>query len=249
MRVVEVFHADSLAGPMKKLKQAFEESTANIKINLTSGRSKELAESIASGGACDVFAPSDPTVVSAVGASWSIIFSANEMVLITQKGNPLQISRISDLAKSEIRLARVVGEKDMATFRTIAFIKQATASEGTSVLAEDIIAATHVKAPTIPAAVEAITAGTADAAVVYLSAAIAAEDSVEIISFPSAINLSSDIRNALSIPNSASDTASATLFVQFILSAQGRNILRKSGQPPIVPPIINGEVPKYLRVG
>jgi ABC-type molybdate transport system substrate-binding protein len=60
---VEVWHADSLAGPMNEMKIAFEGKNPGIVVNLTSGRSKELAERILQGDACDVFAPSDPAVV------------------------------------------------------------------------------------------------------------------------------------------------------------------------------------------
>lgn len=246
MITVEVFHADSLAGPMRKLKQAFEASVANIMINLTSGRSKELAERIAGGAVCDVFAPSDPAVVSSAGAAWSVIFSANEMVLITQKGNPLRIHQVSSLAKPGVRLARVAGEKDMATFRTIEFIKKTTESEGASSLAEGIIDSAHIKAPSIPDALEAVTSKAADAAVVYLSAAVSVAASVEIIFFAPSLNLSGEIRNALTIPATAANPAEAASFIKFILSADGHDILRNSGQPPIVPPIKSGEVPAFL---
>ena len=41
--MIEAWHADSLAGPMSEMKKAFETRNPNIRINLTSGRSKELA--------------------------------------------------------------------------------------------------------------------------------------------------------------------------------------------------------------
>src|SRR5262245_30971243 len=60
---VEVFHADSLAGPMRELKKAFEAKNAGVTINLTSGVSKQLGERILKGDSCDVFAPSSPAVI------------------------------------------------------------------------------------------------------------------------------------------------------------------------------------------
>ncbi len=124
---IEVFHADSLAGPMKALKGAFETRNPGARVNLTTGRSQELAERILKGDVCDVFTPSAPAVIEKdlmtkkvagtdrIGASWSVIFSANEMVVITAKGNPLGIKKMSDLAKPGMRFTRVTGEKDMAT--------------------------------------------------------------------------------------------------------------------------------------
>jgi len=78
-----------------------------ITVNLTSGRSQELAERILKGDACDVFAPSSPAVIEKdlmtrkvvgtdrMAATWSAIFSANEMVLITAKGIPWESKRRS----------------------------------------------------------------------------------------------------------------------------------------------------------
>lgn len=249
---IAVFHADSLAGPLGQLKQAFEAKHADISVQLTSGRSKELADRILKGDVCDVFAPSDPAVVkdmfskkvgAADAATWSITFSANEMVLITRKGNPLGIKQMSDLARAGTRLARVTGEKDLATGRTIEFIKKATAAEGQPDLGPKLIDTTAVKAGTIPEAVQALKDGTADAGVVYLSAAVAAGDAVDIVKFPANVNLSPNIRNALTVPGTAKQTAAALSFIRFILSADGQAILQKTGQPPLVPPVKDGSVP------
>ena len=246
MKTMEVFHADSLAGPLTKLKQAFEATEKGTTVNLTSGRSKELAYRLVAGAFYDVFSPSDPAVVPVTGTDWSIIFSANEIVLITQAGNPQQLAKINDLAAPHIRLARVVGEKDMATTRSLRFIRQAAAAEGLAEQAESIIAATCVPAPTIPDAVAAVTTGAADAAVVYYSAAVAAGNAVAIIRFPAAVNLSGEIRNALSIPATAVEYEAACRFIRFILSEPGRAILQACGQPPLVPPILSGPVPPAI---
>ena len=60
---LEVFHADSLGGPMRELKKAFEAKHAGLTINLTSGVSRELAGRILKGEVCDVFASSSPSVI------------------------------------------------------------------------------------------------------------------------------------------------------------------------------------------
>jgi molybdenum ABC transporter molybdate-binding protein len=253
--VIEAWHADSLAGPLSELKKAFEAANPAAEVKLTSGRSKELAERILQGETCDVFAPSDPAVVTAMftkkvggqsAASWYITFSANEMVVITQKGNPRGIRQMSDLHQAGLKLARVTGEKDMATYRTLDFIKQATAAEGKAELGPQIIEGTLVKVGTIPAAVQAVKDGEADAAVVYLSAAVAAGDAVGIVCFPANVNLSQLIRNVVTVPATAKKAAAAIGFVEFMLSAAGRDILKKAGQPPVVPPLKEGSVPPIL---
>ena len=87
--VIEVFHADSLAGPMSELKKAFEAKNKGVAINLTPGVSKQLEERILKGETCDVFAPSSQAVaddlLSKKGMAWYVVFSANEMVVITHE--------------------------------------------------------------------------------------------------------------------------------------------------------------------
>ena len=256
--VVEVFHADSLAGPMRELKKAFEAKNKDATVNLTSGVSKQLAERILQGDACDVFAPSSPAVVDQDlmnkkvagsdrdAASWYVIFSANEMVVITAKGNPLAIRQVSDLAKPEVRFVRVTAEKDLAAGRTIEFLKRAAALEGKPELAQKIMDASAPdasKPASVPETVRAVREGSASAGVVYYSAAVAARDGVDIIRFPASVNGSDSIRNAALVPGTAKNPKEANDFVRFLLTAEAQAILAETGQPPVVPAIRKGNVP------
>ena len=259
---LEVFHADSLAGPMKELKKAFEGKHQGVTINLTSGVSKQLAERILKGDNCDVFAPSSPAVIEEDlmnkriassgkdAASWYVVFSANEMVVITAKGNPLGIRQVADLARPEVKFVRVTGEKDLATNRTMEFLKKAAALEGRPELAQKIIKGAVVdpsKPNTVPDTVRAVKEGKANAGVVYYSAAVAARNDLEIIRFPASVNLSDKIRNAASVPGTATNGKVAMDFVRFLLSAEGQSILKETGQPPVVPPMQRGDVPAELK--
>jgi molybdate transport system substrate-binding protein len=255
---VEVFHADSLAGPMRELKKAFEAKSSGVTINLTSGVSKQLAERILKGETCDVFAPSSPAVVDQDlmgkklagsdrdAASWYVIFSANEMVVITAKGNPLGIRQVSDLAKPGLKLMRVTGEKDLATGRTVEFLKRAAALEGNAELAQKIVDATPIdpaKPNSVPDTVRAVSGGIANAGIVYYSAAVAARNDIDIVRFPASVNMSEAIRNAATVPGTAKNPKEATDFVGFLLSAEGQAILMQTGQPPVAPAIRKGGVP------
>ena len=259
---LEVFHADSLAGPMRELKKAFEAKQPGVTINLTSGVSRRLAERILRGDACDVFAPSSPAVIQEdlmnkpiggsgkAAASWYVVFSANEMVIITAKGNPLGIRRASDLVKTGVRFVRVTGEKDLATGRTIEFLKRAAASEGKPELAQKIVDSAVIeagKATSVPDTVNAVRQGKADAGIVYYSAAVAARNDVDIIRFPDSVNMSEAIRNAAVVPGTARNVADATEFVRFLLSSDAQNILKETGQPPVVPAIRKGAVPAEIK--
>jgi molybdate transport system substrate-binding protein len=255
-----ILHADSLAGPMRELKTAFETKRQGTTINLVSGVSRQLAERILKGETCDVFAPSSPTVVDEElmgkpvagsgkeAATWYVVFSANEMVVITAKGNPLGIRRVSDLAGR--RFVRVTGEKDLATGRTINFLKRAAAAEGTPDLAQKIIDGAigdPANPVSVPDAVNAVRQGKADAGVVYYSAAVAARGDVDIVRFPDNVNMSEAIRNAATVPGTARNVPDATAFVAFLLTEEARKILLETGQPPVVPAIRKGGVPAEIR--
>jgi len=257
---VEVFHADSLAGPMAAFKKAFETKNSGITLNLTSGVSKVLAERILKGEACDVFAPSATSVIdedlmgmkSGGGqdaASWYVVFSANEMAVITTKGNPLAIRQVSDLLKPEVKFARVTGERDLGTSRTVEFIKRAVNLEGKPDLAQKIIDASITDASkpnSVPDTVKAVREGSANAGVVYLSAAVAAKNDAEIVRFPASVNMSDSIRNAATVPGTAKNPKEAADFVRLILSPEGQRILEETGQPPVVPAIRKGAVPQDI---
>lgn len=259
---IEVFHADSLAGPMKVLKAAFEAGNPGVTVNLVSGRSQELAERILNGDVCDVFAPSAPSAIDKVligqkvkgtdkeAASWSAVFSANEMVLITAKGNPKGVKKMIDLAKADLRFTRVTGEKDLATKRTINLVWNVTTLEGKPELAQGIIdkaAVDPAKPRTVPQTIAEVVQGKADAGVVYFSAAVADKEKLEILRFPAMVNLSSEIRNAATVPATAKEPATALKFVRLLVSAEGKALLESTGQPPVAPPILNGPVPAELK--
>src|SRR5258708_5383261 len=259
---VEEFHADSLAGPMRELNKAFEEKNKDVTINLTSGVSKQLAERILKGDACDVFAPSSPVVVDEDlmnrkvagsdrdAASWYVIFSGNEMVVITAKGNPLGIRQVSDLAKPEVKFVRVTAAKDLATGRSIEFLKRAAALEGNPELAQKIIDSSvgaPSKPPSVPETGRAAPERNPTAAAVPYSAAVAARNDVEIIRFPASVNMSDTIQNAALVPGTAKNPREANAFVRFLLTPEAQTILKETGQPPIVPAIRKADLPGDLQ--
>jgi molybdate transport system substrate-binding protein len=243
---IEVFHADSLGGPMAALKKAFEAKHGGSAVNLTPGTSRQLADRILKGDACDVFAPSSPAIANELiekkAAAWSVVFSANEMVVITAKGNPKSIHTIADLARPGVVFARIVGEKDLASGRTVEFLKRAATLEGKPEFAQRLVD-TAKGENAVPDAVRAVVDGNADASVVYFSAAVAAAKELDIVRFAAGVNLSDAIQNVASVPGTARNPQQATEFVRFILSPEGQVILMAAGQPPIVPAIRKGDVP------
>ena len=86
--VVEVFHADSLAGPMSQLKKAFETKNPTVTINLTASTSRQLADRILKGDTCDVFAPSMAKNPKEATEFVRFILSADGQKILLDTGQP-----------------------------------------------------------------------------------------------------------------------------------------------------------------
>ena len=143
----------------------------------------------------------------------------------------------------------MTGEKDLATGRTIEFLKRAAAQEGKPELVQKLVESAMVdpaKPTTVPDTVNAVRDGRANAAVTYYSAAVAARGDVDIVRFPDSVNMSEAIRNAAVVPGTARNATEATEFVRFLLSAEAQAILKETGQPPVVPAIRKGAVPAEI---
>ena len=145
---------------------------------------------------------------------------------------------------------RINGEKDLATGRTIEFLKRAAAQEGKPELVQKIVDSALVdpaRPNSVPDTVNAVKDGRANAGVVYYSAAVAARNDIEIIRFPDNVNMSEAIRNAATVVGSSRVAQEATEFVRFLLTVEAQNILTDTGQPPVVPVLRKGAVPAEIK--
>jgi ABC-type molybdate transport system substrate-binding protein len=70
---------------------------------------------------------------------------------------------------------------------------------------------------------------------------------VAIVRFADNVNMSEAIRNAATVPGTASNGADGTAFVAFLLTPEAQKILLDTGQPPVVPAIRKGVTPVAIR--
>jgi len=178
------------------------------------------------------------------------VFSANEMVIVTAKGNPLGIAKVGDLVRPGVRFVRIAAEKDLATGRTVEFPKRAAALDGAPDLAQKVIDSTPfgaAKPTSVPETINAVRQGRADAGIVYYSAAVAAHGDLYAVRFPDGVDMSEAIRNAATVPGGTRNAADATDFAAFLTTREAQEILRDSGQPPVVPALRHGAVPQAIR--
>jgi molybdate transport system substrate-binding protein len=104
-----VLAAASLKEAFTTLATQFQSAHPGTHVKLSFGASSDLAEQINQGAPADVFASASPKnmqqVVSAGDASSSTNFAKNVMEVAVPPSNPAQVSSVTDLANSSVKVA------------------------------------------------------------------------------------------------------------------------------------------------
>jgi molybdate transport system substrate-binding protein len=217
---VLVLAAASLTDVFGSLADAFEATRAGTEIRLNFAASSSLREQILGGLPGDVFASADQANVDEVVAAGDAsgepkAFARNGLAIAVPAGNPAAVSGIADLARSELLVglcAETVPCGELA--------RRALSVAG-------IEASVDTREPDVRALLTKVEAGELDAAIVYTTDVAAAAGRADSV----AIELAVDVTTTYAIVTLAAgaNPDSAELFVQFVLSAEGRRILGEHG--------------------
>lgn len=130
-----IFHAGSLAMPMKAAVDSFTRSHPDVKINLEAAGSVECARKITElGKPCDIMASADYKVIDKLlipqFASWNIPFAGNEMAIVyhDQSRYSTEINKdnwFDILAKEDVAYSRSDPNSDPCGYRTVMTLKLA----------------------------------------------------------------------------------------------------------------------------
>ena len=105
-----VYAAASLSGAFNQTAQAFEANNSGVNVTFNYAGSQVLATQIQQGATADVFASADLTNMKSVqnaglmNNSSVVIFAENNLAIIVPTANPANITSLSDLAKSGVKL-------------------------------------------------------------------------------------------------------------------------------------------------
>lgn len=216
-RTLTLLAAASLTEVYATLGDSFEAQEPGVEVEATFGSSTDLAEQAADGAPGDVLSTADETsmgVAEDAGvASGAEVFATNTIVLAVPAGNPADITSLDDLEGStwvrcadEVPCGRVALE----------------VLESNDVTAEPASLEEDVKS-----ALEKVSSGEADAALVYASDAVAAGDAVETFEVPGAEDALTSYY--LAPLEQAEDPALAQAWVDLVLSDEGRSALQDAG--------------------
>ncbi len=212
--------ASSLTEVYGTLGSAFEEQHPGVTVTSSFGSSTDLAEQAADGAPGDVLSTADPTAMGVAQDAGVVgdtaTFATNTLVLVVPPDDPADITSLDDLDGTT--WVRCADEVPCGRVALAVLADQQVTAEPAS-LEEDV-----------KSALEKVTSGEADAALVYASDARSAGSSVRTITIPGAQReATSYLLGAL---DQASDPTLAQQWVDLVLSEQGQQVLADAGFGP-----------------
>jgi len=215
---LRVSAASSLTGAFTEIGKAFESTHPDASIAFNFGGSSALAEQIAQGADVDVFASADTAimqeVVDAQLAADPVNFATNIMQIATPAGNPANVSSISDLAKSSIKVAICAAQVPCGV-------------DAVALFANASITITPVtREPDVKSVLAKVIADEVDAGVVYVTDVLVSGDKVTGVKIPTDVNVTSTYPIAAL---AESTNPFAAQFAAFVAGPEGQAILAKYG--------------------
>jgi molybdate transport system substrate-binding protein len=212
---VTVFAAASLTETFTQLGKDFEATNPGAGVKFSFAGSSALAQQLNQGAPADVFASASQANMKQVTETGAVTFVRNKLQIAVGKGNPLKIAALADVTKPEVKLALCAEQVPCGAAAKKAF-------EAAKLTPKPVTLEQDVKA-----ALTKVKLGEVDAALVYRTDVAAAAKDVDGVDFPEAAQAINDYP-IVSLPQ-ARNPAGAKAFVDFVLSAKGREVLAKAG--------------------
>lgn len=216
-QTLNVFAAASLSQTFPQIAREFQAEHKGVTVRFNFGGSSELVEQIRGGAPADVFASADTANMDKLGTAAIDPrgFATNTLQIVVPADNPARITGFADLARPGVKLVLCAPEVPCGsasqTAATAAGIKLKPVSQEQSVT--DVLGK--------------VTAGEADAGLVYVTDVRAAGKSVQGIAFPEATRAVN--RYPISALRGARQSALAAEFVKLVLSTKGQEVLARAG--------------------
>jgi molybdate transport system substrate-binding protein len=217
---VTVFAASSLSGALEEAKSEFAKVHPGLKIRLNVGGSSTLVTQLSNGAPADLFASADePTMDKAVDAGLTDgpvrHFAGNTLSLLVRKGNPEKIRGLRDLNRDDLTISLCAPQVPAGRYA-----RQALQRAGVPVprSGEEL---------DVKQVASRVTLGEADVGIVYSTDAKAVAGKADEVAIAEDQNVVAHY--PASVLKSGDNAAGAKLFLHFLLSPEGRQILKKHG--------------------
>lgn len=217
---LNVYAASSLATPFAYAGLAYEKEHPDVKVQFNLGASSDLARFVQEGAPADVFASADITNMNKVESqdlldSQSFIFATTYLEIIVEKGNPLNISSLQDLADPD--LIFVTSNPEVPIGKYTAEVLEKAGATVTPDSFESNVKGIMLK----------VARGEADAGIVYHSEVIASDGQVEGVEIPTEFNIVAEF--PIGIVKNSANKKEAQRFIDYLLSPEGQSLLTQYG--------------------
>jgi molybdate transport system substrate-binding protein len=221
---ITVSAAASLTEAFGKMGTDFTAANPDATVTFNFGSSGTLATQIQQGAPADTFASADEDnmtklVTANLVDGTPTVFAQNKLVIVTKPGNPENVKKLADLAN--LSVVSLCGQ----TVPCGKYAAQILQTAGVTIPETKVTRGQDVKAT-----LAAVTTGDADAAIVYVTDAKSAGDSVAAVTIP-------DSQNAIATYPIATLTASGNkptsqAFIDYVMSSKGQATLKSYGFLP-----------------
>jgi len=235
---IAVSAAASLTESFNEIGSEFEKVHPEIKVTFNFAGSQALAEQINNSAPVDVFASASKKTMQAVidtnhvAADASRQFLSNKLVLIIPARNPGNVTQLQDLSKSGLKVVLAAKEVPVGQYSLDFLAKAAASGSFPTTFSEDVLKNVVSYEDNVKAVLTKVSLGEADAGIVYTTDAASAEaGTIQTIAIPDQTNIRASYFIA---PMSGSKhPAEAKLFIDYVLSQSGQDILTKYGFIPV----------------
>ena len=218
---ITVSAAASLSNAYTELGKQFEKANPSIKVRFNFASSSSLVSQIQTGAPTDVFAAADLNSFDKLLATGNAarrpkVFARNSMQLVVKPGNPLRISSVADLQKASVI--------SLCAKTAPCGVYSATVLSGYGVAIPESKVTRGIDAA---ATLNAVSAGDADAAIVYATDALLAKKQVAAIPIPVGKNVKA--MYGIGVVRGSKNSKQADAFILFVLSPAGQKVLNTFG--------------------
>ena len=216
---ITVLAAASLTESFTTIGKQFEAAHPGTKVTFSFGASSDLAQQAVNGAPADVFAAASPktmkTVTDANDAGTASTFATNVLEVATPPGNPAGVTSVADLAKSSVKVALCQAQVPCGATAQAVFEKN-------KLTVKPVTEEPDVKSVLAKVELDAV-----DAGVVYVTDVKAAGPKVVGVEIPADQNVSTSY--PIATLNASKNTALASAFMAYVLSADGQSVLSAAG--------------------
>jgi molybdate transport system substrate-binding protein len=217
---ITVFAAASLSAAFTEIGTAFAEMHPDAKATFSFDASSALVQQITRGAPADVFASADTATMdrlTAAGLNGSdpVVFATNSLEIIVGPGNPKGIDGLADLAEPELKVVLCAPEVPCGRYAALS-LQRAGVSVTPASLEQNV-----------RGVVTKVTAGEADAGIVYATDVKAAGGKAAGVEIPADVNVVAEYPVASVKTSDEADIDQA--YIAFLTGSEGQAILAKYG--------------------